>query len=44
MYYIFDVAYKYQRFGYANAMGVILALIIAAFSALQFKAAKTGNE
>lgn len=43
MYYIFDMAYKYNRFGYANAMGVILALIIAAFSAVQFKLAKTDN-
>ena len=43
MYYIFDMAYKYQRFGYANAMGVVLALIIAVFSAIQFKATKTDN-
>ncbi|HJB56365.1 MAG TPA: sugar ABC transporter permease [Candidatus Flavonifractor intestinipullorum] len=43
MYYIFDTAYKYQRFGYANAMGVILAIIIAIFSAIQFKVTKTDN-
>lgn len=43
MYYIFDMAYKYQRFGYANAMGVVLALIIAVFSAVQFKVTKTDN-
>lgn len=43
MYYIFDVAYNYQRFGYANAMGVILALIIAVFSAVQFRVTKTDN-
>ena len=41
MYYIFDMAYNYQDFGYANAMGVVLAIIIAIFSALQFKLAKT---
>ena len=43
MYYIFDMAYNYQDFGYANAMGVILALIIAVFSAVQFKVTKTEN-
>ena len=43
MYYIFDTVYKYQRFGYANAMGVILAIIIAIFSAIQFKVTKTDN-
>ena len=43
MYYIFDTVYKYQDFGYANAMGVVLALIIAVFSAVQFKVTKTDN-
>ena len=43
MYYIFDMAYNYQDFGYANAMGVVLAIIIAIFSALQFKLAKTDD-
>ena len=43
MYYIFEMAYRFQRFGYANAMGVILAIIIAIFSAVQFKLAKTDN-
>lgn len=43
MYYIFDMAYNVHRFGYANAMGVILAIIIAIFSAIQFKVAKTDN-
>ena len=43
MYYIFDMAYRLQRFGYANAMGVVLAIIIAIFSAIQFKFAKTDN-
>ena len=43
MYYIFDMAYNYQRFGYANAMGVVLAIFIAIFSAIQFKVAQTDN-
>ena len=43
MYYIFDTVYRYNDFGYANAMGVVLALIIAVFSALQFKITKTDN-
>jgi multiple sugar transport system permease protein len=40
MYYIYYTAFKLYRFGYGNAMGVILALFIAALSALQFKLAK----
>ena len=43
MYYIYYNAFKLNRYGYGSAMGVILALIIAAFSALQFKFAKTDN-
>lgn len=43
MYYIFDMAYNFQDFGYANAMGVILAIIIAVFSAIQFKVTKSGE-
>ena len=43
MYYIFDTVYRYQDFGYANAMGVVLALIIAVFSAIQFKVTKSDN-
>ena len=43
MYYIFQMAYNNQNFGYANAMGVVLAIIIAIFSAIQFKLAKTDN-
>ena len=43
MYYIFDMAYNYQRFGYANAMGVVLAIFIAIFSAIQFKVAQSDN-
>lgn len=41
MYYIFDMAYNKHRFGYANAMGVILALIIVVFSIAQFKLTKS---
>ena len=38
MYYIYYNAFKLYRYGYGNAMGVILAIIIAILSALQFKA------
>lgn len=40
MYYIYYEAFKLYRYGYGNAMGVILAVIIAVFSAIQFKLAK----
>ena len=40
MYYIYYTAFKLNRFGYGNAMGVILAIFIAVLSALQFKLAK----
>ena len=44
MYYIYYTAFKLTEqsghFGYANAMGVILAIFIGALSALQFKLAK----
>ena len=40
MYYIYYEAFKLYRYGYGNAMGVILAIIIAIFSAIQFKLAK----
>lgn len=40
MYYIFYNAYKLQDYGYGNAMGVVLAIIIALLSALQFWAGK----
>jgi multiple sugar transport system permease protein len=36
MYYIYYTAFKLYRFGYGNAMGIILALFIAALSAIQF--------
>ena len=38
MYYIYYSAFKLYKYGYGNAMGVILAIIIAILSALQFKA------
>ncbi len=37
MYYIYYNAFKLYKYGYGNAMGVILALVIAALSAVQFK-------
>lgn len=43
MYYIYYNAFKLSRYGYGSAMGVILAAIIAVFSALQFKLAKSDN-
>ena len=41
MYQVYDTAYRLQAFGYANAIGGVLAIIIAIFSAIQFKVAKT---
>ncbi len=40
MYYIYHNAIKLNNFGYGCAMGIILAIIIAVFSALQFRFAK----
>ncbi len=40
MYYIYYTAFKLYRYGYGNAMGVILAIFIALLSAVQFKLAK----
>lgn len=40
MYYIYYTAFKLYRYGYGNAMGVVLAIFIALLSALQFKLAK----
>ncbi len=44
MYYIYYQAFKLYRYGYGNAMGVILAIIIAVFSAVQFKVAGRNND
>lgn len=41
MYYIYYCAFKKYRYGYGNAMGVVLAIIIAVLSAIQFKVAKS---
>ena len=38
MYYIYYNAFKLYDYGYGDAMGVILAIIIAILSAIQFKA------
>ena len=38
MYYIYYNAFKLYKYGYGSAMGVILAIIIAILSAVQFKA------
>ena len=43
MYYIYYEAFKLNRYGYGSAMGIILAVIIAVFSAIQFRLAKTDN-
>lgn len=43
MYYIYYEAFKLNRYGYGNAMGVFLAIIIALFSAIQFKVTKAGS-
>lgn len=40
MYYIYYTAFKLYRYGYGNAMGVILAIFIAILSAIQFWAGR----
>ena len=40
MYYIYYMAFKQYRYGYGSAMGVVLAIIIAILSAIQFQAGK----
>ena len=40
MYYIYYSAYTLFRFGYGNAMGVILAIFIGLLSAVQFRLAR----
>lgn len=37
MYLVYETAFKQYKFGYANAMGVVLAIIIGIFSLIQFK-------
>lgn len=43
MYYLYFNAFKLYEFGYANAIGVILAVIIAFFSFLQFRLMKSND-
>ena len=43
MYYIYYQAFKLNDYGYADAMGVVLAIIIAVLSAIQFKVAGSGS-
>ena len=43
MYYIYYTAFKLYRYGYGNAMGVVLAVIIAILSAVQFKFGSQDN-
>lgn len=38
MYYLYEKAFKLSEYGYANAMGVVLAIIIGIISFAQFKA------
>ena len=40
MYYIYYNAFKQYKYGFGNAMGVILAIIIAILSAVQFRMGK----
>ena len=44
MYYIYYKAFKLFEYGYGNAMGVFLAVVIALFSAVQFLVAGKNNE
>ncbi|MPM37794.1 Lactose transport system permease protein LacF [bioreactor metagenome] len=44
MYYLYDNAFSLYRYGYANAMGVLLAMVIGLFSILQFKSIKSNVE
>lgn len=43
MYYIYYTAFKLYRYGYGNAMGVVLMVIIAILSAVQFKLGQTDS-
>ena len=37
MYQVYETAFRLNRYGYANAMGVILAIFIVLFSTVQFR-------
>ena len=41
MYYIYYTAFKLYRYGYGNAMGVVLMILIALLSAVQFRLGKS---
>ena len=43
MYYIYYTAFKLYRYGYGNAMGVVLMIIIAILSAIQFKLGQSND-
>lgn len=43
MYYIYYTCFTLYRYGYANAMGVVLAIFIAILSAVQFRLGKTAE-
>ncbi len=43
MYYLYEQAFTYYDYGYANTMGVILAVVIALISSLQFKVMKSDS-
>lgn len=44
MYNIYYHAFKLNEYGYGNAMGIILAIIIGLFSIMQFKLARSDRE
>lgn len=43
MYLLYETAFKTYQYGYADAMGVMLAIVIALFSVLQFKVMNGGT-
>lgn len=43
MYLLYETAFKTYQYGYADAMGVVLAIVIALFSAVQFKVTNGGT-
>ncbi|MGL5540424.1 MAG: carbohydrate ABC transporter permease [Erysipelotrichaceae bacterium] len=43
MYLVYETAFKQYKFGYANAMGVVLAIVIGLFSLIQFKLFKSDD-
>lgn len=43
MYLLYETAFKNYQYGYADAMGVVLAIVIALFSAVQFAVTKGGK-